>query len=98
VILGEMSVVGPRPHALGTMATGQLLHEAMSDYSSRHRVKPGITGWAQVCGCRGELDSYNKLRRRVAYDCFYIENWSLGFDLWIILRTAAALFFDNNAY
>jgi polysaccharide biosynthesis protein PslA len=98
VIRGEMSVVGPRPHAFGTTATGQLLHEAMTDYCARHRVKPGITGWAQVCGCRGEIDSYNKLRRRVALDCYYIENWSLGFDLWIILRTVGALLFDNDAY
>ncbi len=98
VIVGDMSVVGPRPHAFGTRTTGLLLHEALSDYPSRHRVKPGLTGWAQVCGCRGELDSANKLRRRVAYDCYYIENWSLGFDFWIMLRTAAVLLFDKNAY
>jgi len=70
----------------------------MTDYPARHRVKPGITGWAQVCGCRGEIDSYNKLRTRVALDCYYIENWSVGFDLWIMLRTVAALLFDNDAY
>jgi polysaccharide biosynthesis protein PslA len=98
VIRGEMSVVGPRPHALGMTATGQPLHEAETEYSARHRMKPGITGWAQVCGCRGEIDSPGKLRRRVAHDCYYIENWSLGFDLWIILRTVVTLLFNKDAY
>jgi Undecaprenyl-phosphate glucose phosphotransferase len=98
VLVGDMSVVGPRPHALGMTATGRPLHEVIADYPSRHRVKPGITGWAQVCGCRGEVDSADKLRRRVMLDCYYIEKWSLAFDFWIILRTAGNLLFARDAY
>lgn len=98
VLVGDMSVVGPRPHALGMTAVGLPLHEIIEEYSARHRLKPGITGWAQVNGCRGEVDSHEKLRRRVSLDCHYIENWSLGFDLWIILRTATLLLGDPNAY
>jgi exopolysaccharide biosynthesis polyprenyl glycosylphosphotransferase len=98
VIRGEMSIVGPRPHALSMTATDLPLHEVIADYSARHRMKPGITGWAQVCGCRGEINSQNKLRRRVAFDCDYINSWSLGFDLWIILRTAVTLLIDKGAY
>jgi Undecaprenyl-phosphate glucose phosphotransferase len=98
VIRGEMSIVGPRPHALSMMAMDQPMHEVIAEYSARHRMKPGITGWAQVRGCRGEINSHNKLRRRVAFDCEYINNWSLGFDMWIILRTAVTLLFDKNAY
>jgi putative colanic acid biosynthesis UDP-glucose lipid carrier transferase len=80
------------------MAMDQPMHEVIAEYSARHRMKPGITGWAQVRGCRGEINSHNKLRRRVAFDCEYINNWSLGFDMWIILRTAVTLLFDKNAY
>ena len=98
VLSGDMSIVGPRPHALGMTAVGTPLHEVIEEYAARHRLKPGITGWAQVNGSRGEVDSHEKLRRRVALDCEYIENWSLGFDLWIIVRTAALLLFDSNAY
>jgi polysaccharide biosynthesis protein PslA len=98
VLVGEMSIVGPRPHALGMTATGAPLHEVAADYSARHRVRPGITGWAQVSDCRGEVDTQEKLRRRVMLDCYYIENWSFGFDLWIIMRTAAQLLIDRNAY
>ena len=98
VISGDMSLVGPRPHALGMTATGQPLHQVMANYSARHRVKPGITGWAQVCGCRGEVTTQEKLRNRVTLDCYYIENWSLAFDLWIILRTFVAIFLHQNAY
>jgi polysaccharide biosynthesis protein PslA len=98
VLNGDMSIVGPRPHALGMTAVGLPVQEAIEEYSSRHRLKPGITGWAQVNGNRGEVDSLEKLQRRVALDCYYIENWSLGFDIWIILRTAAVVLFDPNAY
>jgi len=98
VISGDMSLVGPRPHALGMTATGQPLHQVMANYSARHRVKPGITGWAQVCGCRGEVTTQEKLHNRVTLDCHYIENWSLAFDLWIILRTFVAIIFHQNAY
>lgn len=98
VLRGDMSVVGPRPHALAMTTVGQPMHEVVVDYPSRHRVKPGITGWAQVCGCRGEVDSAEKLHRRVSLDCYYIEHWSLGFDLWIILRTVGNLLFGRDAY
>ena len=98
VLRGHMSIVGPRPHALGMTAAGLPLREVIEGYSARHRLKPGITGWAQVNGSRGEVDTQEKLRRRVALDCDYIERWSLGLDLWIILRTAAMLVMDRNAY
>lgn len=97
VLLGDMSIVGPRPHALGMTTADLQLHEVMADYSARHRVKPGITGWAQVCGCRGEVTTVEKLRERVTLDCYYIENWSLAFDLWIMLRTVATLMI-HDAY
>ncbi len=98
VLTGDMSLVGPRPHPLGMTAGGTPLDEVIEEYTSRHRLKPGITGWAQINGSRGEVDSHDKLRRRVSLDCHYIENWSLGFDLWIILRTALMLCRDSNAY
>jgi exopolysaccharide biosynthesis polyprenyl glycosylphosphotransferase len=98
VLTGEMSIVGPRPHALGMTVLGLKMTEVLEDYAARHRLKPGITGWAQVNGCRGEVDSEEKLRRRVALDCHYIDHWSVGFDCWIILRTVARLPFDANAY
>ena len=98
VLAGDMSIVGPRPHARGMTALGLPLHDVVAEYSARHRLKPGITGWAQVNGCRGEVDSHEKLRRRVAFDFHYIENWSLTFDLWIIVRTVVLMAFDKNAY
>jgi Undecaprenyl-phosphate glucose phosphotransferase len=98
VLAGSMSIVGPRPHALGMTADGAALHDVIEDYSARHRLKPGITGWAQVNGCRGEIRTHEKLRRRVALDCYYIENWSLRLDLWIMARTAAKILNDSDAY
>jgi Undecaprenyl-phosphate glucose phosphotransferase len=98
VLQGTMSVVGPRPHALKTSTDGKLLEEVVDKYAFRHRVKPGLTGWAQVNGLRGELDSADKLRQRVSYDLDYIDNWSLGFDLKIVLRTMLKLFYDPAAY
>jgi len=98
VLKGEMSIVGPRPHALKTSAEGKPLADAVSDYAFRHRVRPGITGWAQVNGLRGELDSIHKLRQRVQFDMEYIENWSLGFDVHIVLRTLRLMFHDPYAY
>jgi Undecaprenyl-phosphate glucose phosphotransferase len=98
VIRGEMSIVGPRPHALGMTSVGLPMTQVLDEYAARHRLKPGITGWAQVNGCRGEVDSHEKLRRRVSLDCYYIDHWSLSLDLWIILRTAALLLFDSDAY
>ena len=98
VLQGEMSVIGPRPHALGMTSVGLPMTEVLEEYAARHRLKPGITGWAQVNDCRGEVDSHEKLRRRVALDCYYIDNWSLSLDLWIMVRTLALLLFDANAY
>ncbi|CAM6054515.1 unnamed protein product [Sphagnum tenellum] len=98
VIKGEMSLVGPRPHAMGTTAGGLTLEEAVPVYSSRHRVKPGITGWAQVNGYRGAIDSVEKIIQRVNHDLYYIENWSLTLDLQILWRTVKLVFVDENAY
>jgi len=98
VLRGEMSLVGPRPHALATTAGGLTLEEAVPVYASRHRVKPGITGWAQVNGYRGALDSVDKIVHRVNHDLYYIENWSLGLDLKILWRTARLVFADDNAF
>jgi lipopolysaccharide/colanic/teichoic acid biosynthesis glycosyltransferase len=98
VLRGEMSIVGPRPHAQAMTTAGRPLHSLLQSYASRHRIKPGITGWAQVNGCRGEVDTENKLRERVALDCHYIENWSVALDAWIILRTVGLVLFDRDAY
>ena len=98
VLRGDMSVVGPRPHALNMTAAGVPLHEALEEYASRHRIKPGITGWAQVKGCRGEIDSEDKLRRRINLDSFYIEHWSLALDAWIMIRTSALIVLGGEAY
>jgi polysaccharide biosynthesis protein PslA len=98
VIRGEMSFIGPRPHALGMTSVGLPMTQVLEEYAARLRLKPGITGWAQVNGCRGEIDSHEKLRRRVSLDCFYIDHWSIFLDFWILLRTAALLLFDSDAY
>jgi Undecaprenyl-phosphate glucose phosphotransferase len=98
VIRGDMSLVGPRPHALHTTAGGLPLEEVVPVYASRHRVKPGITGLAQVNGYRGALDTVDKIVHRVNYDLYYIENWSLGLDLRILWRTARVVLFDDNAF
>lgn len=98
VLSGHMSLVGPRPHAIATKADGHLFADVVDQYAARHRVKPGLTGWAQVNGLRGETDSIEKIRKRVEYDLYYIDNWSLWFDLIIILRTLVVLFKDENAY
>jgi Undecaprenyl-phosphate glucose phosphotransferase len=98
VISGEMSIVGPRPHAQTMTTDGLPLHEVLDVYASRHRIKPGITGWAQVNGCRGEVTNEAKLRQRVTLDCYYIENWSIALDAWIIFRTVGLALFDKDAY
>jgi exopolysaccharide biosynthesis polyprenyl glycosylphosphotransferase len=98
VLRGEMAIVGPRPHALGMTSVGLPMTQVLETYSARHRLKPGITGWAQISGCRGQIDSHDKLRRRVALDCEYIDRWSLGLDLWILARTASLVLFDSDAY
>jgi len=98
VLQGSMSIVGPRPHALQTRAEGKSLDELVEHYAARHRVKPGITGLAQVNGLRGELDSAAKLRRRVDYDIEYIDRWSIWLDIEILLKTVPLVFYDKYAY
>ena len=98
VLFGDMSMVGPRPHAISTKAAGRLFEEVVSEYASRHRVKPGITGWAQINGWRGETDTEDKISKRVEHDLYYIDNWSIWLDLKIILKTPFALFGDENAF
>jgi Undecaprenyl-phosphate glucose phosphotransferase len=95
VLKGDMSLVGPRPHAINTKADGKLFADVVPNYSLRYRVKPGLTGWAQVNGWRGETDTQDKLRRRVEYDFHYISHWSLRLDLTILLRTVPAMLFPS---
>ena len=97
VLRGDMSLVGPRPHAHGTLVEGRPMHEVADRYTARHRVKPGITGWAQVNGWRGETDAA-KLEARIRHDLFYIEHWHLGLDLLILLRTLLVPLLRVNAY
>ena len=98
VLIGDMSLVGPRPHAIHAKAENRLYDEAVDGYFARHRVKPGITGWAQVNGWRGETDTHEKIQRRVEHDLHYIENWSVLFDLYILALTPLALAKTTNAY
>jgi lipopolysaccharide/colanic/teichoic acid biosynthesis glycosyltransferase len=90
-----MSLVGPRPHVL---AHDRHYSELISDYPMRHHMKPGITGLAQVSGCRGETETPDLMARRVEYDLSYIENWSLWLDLKILARTVAVLAHTSKAY
>lgn len=98
VLRGEMSIVGPRPHAPSTRAGDRLFSDIITTYAARHNVKPGITGWAQISGWRGETDSEEKLLKRLEHDLYYIENWSLLFDIYIIIKTGATMFFSRQAY
>jgi Undecaprenyl-phosphate glucose phosphotransferase len=98
VFSGNLSLVGPRPHAVHAKAEDRLYDEAVDGYFARHRVKPGLTGWAQINGWRGETDSHEKIQRRVEHDLFYIENWSILFDLYILARTPFALVRAESAY
>ena len=95
VLQGRMSVVGPRPHAV---AHNELYRKLLKGYMLRHKVKPGITGWAQIHGYRGETDTLDKMRKRVEYDLDYLRTWSLGMDLWIILKTVRVVLRDRHAY
>jgi putative colanic acid biosynthesis UDP-glucose lipid carrier transferase len=90
-----MSIVGPRPHAV---AHNEEYRRLIKAYMVRHKVKPGITGWAQVNGLRGETDTIEKMQARVEYDLEYLRNWSLVFDLQIIAKTVRLVFFDRKAY
>lgn len=99
VLKGELSLVGPRPHALQAKAASQNYHDVVDGYFARHRVKPGITGWAQIHGWRGETDTEEKIQKRVEFDLYYIENWSIFLDLYILIRTPLSLLLKNeNAY
>ncbi|WP_246770829.1 undecaprenyl-phosphate glucose phosphotransferase [Taklimakanibacter albus] len=98
VLKGELSLVGPRPHATHAKAQEHLYPDAVEGYFARHKVKPGITGWAQINGWRGETDTLDKIHRRVEHDLYYIENWSIAFDLYILFYTPISLFSTENAY
>lgn len=98
VLLGQLSLVGPRPHAVQSKAGNQLYQDVVDGYYARHRMKPGITGWAQINGWRGETDTLEKIERRVEHDLYYIENWSLPLDLYILAVTPLSLFNTKNAY
>lgn len=95
VLQGRMSIVGPRPHAV---AHNEMYRRMIKGYMMRHKVKPGITGWAQVNGLRGETDTVDKMKARIQYDLDYLRNWSLWLDVKIIALTAWTMFRDQNAY
>ena len=95
VLQGRMSIVGPRPHAV---AHNELYRKQIKGYMIRHKVKPGITGWAQVNGSRGETDTIEKMEKRIDYDLDYLRKWSLAMDLLIILKTIGVVIKDENAY
>ena len=95
---GSLSLVGPRPHALQAKADNRLYNDVVDGYFARHKVKPGITGWAQVNGWRGETDTEDKIQKRVEHDLYYIDNWSVFLDIYILLKTPFALFNNDSAY
>jgi len=95
---GDISLVGPRPHAVSAKAADKLYTDVVDGYFARHRVRPGITGWAQINGWRGETDTTEKIERRVEHDLYYIENWSILFDLYILAMTPISLFNTKSAY
>lgn len=98
VLKGELSLVGPRPHAVNAHTQERLWNDVVDGYFARHKVKPGVTGWAQINGWRGEIDNNEKLRARVDHDLYYIENWSILFDAIILAKTPFALAKGENAY
>ena len=98
VLLGQLSLVGPRPHATQAKAAEALYEKVVDGYFARHKVKPGITGWAQINGWRGETDTHAKIEQRVKHDLEYIDRWSLGFDLYILAKTPFVLLKGENAY
>ena len=97
VLRGEMSLVGPRPHAVNMRTEQRLCHEIIDTYPHRHRVKPGITGWSQVKGSRGATETVEQLCRRVELDLHYVEHWSLALDLWILTMTFWVVARGTNA-
>ena len=98
VLRGEMSIVGPRPHGLAAKAAGRRYEEVTEHYAARHKVKPGITGWAQVNGWRGETDTVDKIKKRVEYDLDYIDNWSIWLDLYVIAKTVFVIFDNRDTF
>jgi Undecaprenyl-phosphate glucose phosphotransferase len=98
VFKGNLSLVGPRPHAIHARTADALYDEVVDGYFARHRVRPGITGWAQINGWRGETDTPEKIQKRVECDLFYIENWSIFFDIYVLAMTPLALIKAENAY
>lgn len=98
VLRGEMSIVGPRPHAVASKAAGYLYEDAAPRYRARHRVKPGITGWAQINGWRGPTETLTQIQKRVEHDLYYIDNWSVWFDLKIIALTIFKGFHSKYAF
>ena len=98
VLQGSMSLVGPRPHGTEMMVGERFYHEAVRGYAGRHRVKPGITGYAQVKGLRGEVRTIERAKRRIELDKHYVDNWSFWLDIWILFATARAVLFDSDAY
>jgi putative colanic acid biosynthesis UDP-glucose lipid carrier transferase len=95
VLQGRMSIVGPRPHAI---EHNDQYKEQIDAYMMRHKVKPGITGWAQINGWRGQTDTLDKMKKRVEFDLYYIENWTLWLDLKIIFLSMFSGFVHKNAY
>jgi Undecaprenyl-phosphate glucose phosphotransferase len=98
VMNGTLSLVGPRPHAVQAKAADRLYDEVVENYFARHKVKPGITGWAQINGWRGETDTAEKIEKRVEFDLYYINNWSVFLDLYILLKTPLSLITAKNAF
>jgi Undecaprenyl-phosphate glucose phosphotransferase len=98
VLRGSMSLVGPRPHGTEMMVGDRFYHEAVGGYAGRHRVKPGITGYAQVKGLRGEVRTIERAKRRVELDKHYVDHWSFWLDMWILTATVRAVLFDRDAY
>jgi Undecaprenyl-phosphate glucose phosphotransferase len=98
VLMGELSLVGPRPHAINAHTKNRPWETVVDSYYARHKVKPGITGWAQINGWRGEIDTPEKIQKRVEHDLYYIENWSVLFDLYILAMTPIRLVNTENAY
>jgi putative colanic acid biosynthesis UDP-glucose lipid carrier transferase len=95
VLMGSMSIVGPRPHAV---AHNEQYRGLINGYMVRHKVRPGITGWAQINGFRGETETVEKMKGRIEYDLDYLKHWSLSLDLWIILKTVLVMLKDKKAY
>ncbi|HQT80536.1 MAG TPA: exopolysaccharide biosynthesis polyprenyl glycosylphosphotransferase, partial [Rhodopila sp.] len=98
VIWGDMWVIGPRPHSPYATAGGEIYAKAVRGYAARYRIKPGITGWAQVCGWRGPTETQEQLSKRIQHDLYYTENWSLLFDVRILLKTLLLVFGQENAF